>query len=194
MDSLQENDTYELVPRPNNVPIIKGRWVFAKKERESKEIFKACFVAKGFSQIPHVQYNETFSPTAKLTSIRVLTNVAINEKLIVHSMDVKSAYLNAYLDCEVYMEQPQGFHEGDHVMKLKKSLYGLKQSGRMWNNLLHSFLIKIGFIRSEVENCVYVRVQSGAKVIILVFVDDLIVAGSNLGAVSDVKSLLSNRF
>ena len=194
IDSLQENDTYELVPRPDNVPVIKGRWVFAKKERESKEIFKARFVAKGFSQIPYIQYNETFSPTAKMTSIRVLSNVAINEGLVIHSMDVKSAYLNAYLDCEVYMEQPQGFEDGDYVLKLKKSLYGLKQSGRMWNNLLHSFLTELGFIRSEAENCVYVRVQSGIKVIILIFVDDLIVAGATLNAVSDVKLLLSNRF
>ena len=196
MKSLRENETFELVPRPDK-PVIKGRWVYTKKQNDENEVYKARFVAKGFSQIQGVDYHESFSPTAKLTSIRLLVNLAIDENLVIHSMDVKSAYLNAKLDCDVYMEQPEGFKVGtgsDMVLKLNKSLYGLKQSGRMWNHLLHSFLVDLGFSRSEAENCLYTRSQYGIKVMILVWVDDLIIAGSDLNRVQEVKLQLSKRF
>ena len=196
--SLQESETYELVPRPS-CPVLGGRWVYAKKNNEGEEIFKARFVAKGYAQIPQVQFTDTFSPTARLTSIRLLMNIAANENMVVHSMDFKSAYLNAEVDCEIFLEQPKGFinkndNNEDLVLKLKKSLYGLKQSGRMWNNLLHSFLVDLGFLRSEAENCVYVRCTEGAKIIIIVWVDDLIIAGSNLDAVEQVKEKLKQKF
>ena len=195
IDSLHDNDTYELVPRPNR-PVIGGRWVYCMK---NNNVYKARYVAKGFAQIPNVDYNETFSPTARMTSIRLLMNISMEENLVVHSMDVKSAYLNADLDCEVYMEQPKGFvvqnkSNNDMVLKLKKSLYGLKQSGRMWNHMLHGFLVEKGFMRSEAENCVYVNCDKGVKIIIIVWVDDLIIAGSNLKAVESVKSILTQRF
>ena len=124
---------------------------------------------------------------------------AANENMVVHSMDFKSAYLNAEVDCEIFLEQPKGFiikndNNEDLVLKLKKSLYGLKQSGRMWNNLLHSFLVDLGFLRSEAENCVYVRCTEGAKIIIIVWVDDLIIAGSDLDAVEQVKEKLKQKF
>ena len=195
MDSLRENETYDLVPRPKT-PVIGGRWVYCKKNDDT---YKARYVAKGFSQIPNVDYHETFSPTARMVSIRALMNIAMEEDLVVHSMDVKSAYLNADLDCELFMEQPEGFvvkndPNDDMVLRLKKSLYGLKQSGRLWNHLLHSFLLEKGFVRSEAENCVYVKLQNGIKIIIIVWVDDLIIAGSNLDAVEEVKTILTQRF
>ena len=197
--SLIENDTYDLCNRPNR-PIIGGRWVYSKKcSNENPEIFKARFVAKGFAQIPGIDYHETFSPTARLSSIRVLANVAVHENLVVHQMDVKCAFLNAKLDCEVYIEQPEGFKKvgknGENlVYRLKKSLYGLKQSGRLWNNLLHSFLVDQNFVRSEAENCVYIRCENGTKIIIIIWVDDLIIAGSSLKAVEEMKVSLSNKF
>ena len=196
--SLQESETYELVPRPNS-PVLGGRWVYAKKYNEDEEIFKARFVAKGYAQVPQVQYTDTFSPTARLTSIRLLMNIAADENLVVHAMDFKCAYLNADIDCEIFMEQPKGFEvksdKGDElVLKLKKSLYGLKQSGRMWNNLLHSFLVGLGFVRSEAENCVYVSYKDEIKIIIIVWVDDLIIAGSDLEAVEQVKTKLKDNF
>ena len=195
MSSLKENETYDLVGRPET-PVIGGRWVYCKKNDDT---YKARFVAKGFSQIPNVDYHETFSPTARMVSIRALMNIAMEEDLVVHSMDVKSAYLNANLDCEVFMEQPEGFvvknrPNDDMVLRLKKSLYGLKQSGRLWNHLLHSFLLEKGFVRSEAENCVYVRLKNGIKIIIIVWVDALIIAGSNLDAVEEVKAILTQRF
>lgn len=103
---------------------------------------------------------ETFSPTANMTSVRALMQVAVQEGLTLHQMDVKSAYLHAPMDCEVYMGQPEGFEiksdTGEHlVCKLNKSLYGLKQSGRIWNMLLHDYLTENGFVQNDADQCVY---------------------------------------
>ena len=113
IDALAENDTYALVPKPNK-PIIGGRWVYSLKLNENgKEICKARFVAKGFTQQKDIDYDETFSPTACLTSIRVLLQIAIDRKYEIHQLDVKSAYLNAELDYDIYIHQPKGFEKFD---------------------------------------------------------------------------------
>ena len=124
-----------------------------KTNEQGLQICKARYVAKGFSQIKDIDFTETFSPTAKLTSIRILIQLAVNQNLKLHQLDVKTAYLNAKIDHEIYMEQPRGFEQFDSrggklVLKLKKSIYGLKQSGRMWYNLLHNFLLDNSFTQS----------------------------------------------
>jgi hypothetical protein len=136
---------------------------------------KARYVAKGYSQIPEIDYQETFAPTARMSSIRTLLQRVVQNDMIIHQMDVKTTYLNAPIDCELYMEQPEGFEEHGEklVCKLNKSLYGLKQSGRNWNNLLHEYLQKEGFTQSQADPCVYVRmIDSKRCVIVIVWVDD----------------------
>src|SRR6218665_3275525 len=103
-----------------------------------------------------------FSPTVRITSVRMLMQLAVQQGMIVHQMDVKTAYLNAPIDCELYIEQPEGFEadnktDGNLVLKLKKTLYGLKQSGRNWNNMLHDYLISENFEQSSTDHCVYTR-------------------------------------
>lgn len=125
--------------------------------------------------------------------------VAVQEDLTLHQMDVKTAYLHAPMDCEVYMEQPEGFESksetGEHlVCKLNKSLYGLKQSGRNWNMLLHEHLTENGFVQNDADHCVYSSESKNGKVILLVWVDDLIIAASNNTLLSDVKEMLKRRF
>ena len=148
MSSLKENDTFTLTPLPEGRTTVGGRWVYTVKENATGgETYKARYVAKGYSQIPGVDYDETFAPTANLTSIRSLMQIAAHHDLILHQMDVKTAYLNAKIDCEIYMDQAEGFevppdNRGKLVYRLNKSLYGLKQSGRNWNNLLHSYLLE----------------------------------------------------
>ena len=125
--------------------------------------------------------------------------VAVQQDLIVHQMDVKAAYLHAPIDHEIYMEQPEGFREtsdsgGRMVLKLKKSLYGLKQSGRNWNKLLHDYLIGAGFIRNPADHCVYKR-QIGEKVIILlVWVDDVVIAASDIDLMNEFKETMKQQF
>lgn len=102
----------------------------------------------------------------------MLIKVAVQENLVVHQMDVKTAYLNAPIDCEIYVEQPEGFEqEGEHddklVYKLQKSLYGLKQSGRNWNSMLHEYLLDEQFEQSPVDTCMYMRNTNESKVTII---------------------------
>ena len=106
MHALEENDTYDIVPLPENRKAIKGKWVYTiKTEKDDNETYKARFVAKGYSQIEGVDYNETFSPTARMNSIRLISQISVEK----NQMDVKAAYLNAPIDCLIYVEQPEGF-------------------------------------------------------------------------------------
>ncbi|KAF2343503.1 Reverse transcriptase RNA-dependent DNA polymerase [Trinorchestia longiramus] len=192
MAALVDNEAFELVAKPKERSVIGGRWVYSVKAGPNdQEIFKARYVAKGYSQVADVDFTETFSPTARLTSVRMLMDIAVQKSYIVHQMDVCTAYLHAKIDCNVFVEQPEGFIELDKngeklVYKLKKSLYGLKQSGRNWNNLLHQFLVEQNFVQSLSYTCVYVRESDSGKVIIIVWVDDLILASSNAVVLREV--------
>ena len=124
--------------------------------------------------------------------------IAAQHDLILHQMDVKTAYLNAPIDCEVYMEQAEGFEvqreKGRLVYKLNKSLYGLKQSGRNWNSVMHSYLQANKFAQSPTDHCVYIRQVDKDIVIIVVWVDDLIIAASNESLLNDTKQMLKDKF
>ena len=110
MSSLKESNTFTLTPLPEGRKAIGGRWVYDVKESaDGSQSHKARFVAKGYSQVEGVDFGETFAPTASLTSVRVLMQLAAQNDLILHQMDVKTAYLNAPIDCELYMEQAEGF-------------------------------------------------------------------------------------
>ncbi len=118
------------------------------------ERYNARLVARGFTQTYGVDYNKTFAPVAKFTSIHCILALAALEDMEIHQMDVKTTFLNGKLEEEIYMEQLQGFvHQGgEHlVCKLHKSLYGLKQSPRAWNQKLDVFLKSIEFMKSEAD-------------------------------------------
>ena len=120
-----------------------------------------------------------------MSSIRVLLQHAVQNDMFVHQMDVKTAYLNAPIDCEKFMEQPDGYEKAGKngeklVYKLRKSLYGLKQSGRNWNNMLHEYLLGENFTQSLADPCVYTRYSSTNEcTYIIIWVDDLIISASN---------------
>ena len=156
MSSLRENGTFDVVSLPQGEKAIKGRWVYTLKEVEEGIIHKARFVAKGFSQVEGRDYTETFAPTPKMTSIRAIIQIAAQNKFSVHQMDVKRAYLNAPIDCKIYVVEPEGYKSDRNVVwKLKKSLDGLKQSGKNWNDFIHKFLIDHDFTQFEADPCVY---------------------------------------
>jgi len=173
MNSLLNNDTFEVCRLPEGRNVIGGRWVYAVKlGPNGDEQYQARYVAKGYSQVQDIDYSETFSPTVRITSVRMLMQLAVQQGMIVHQMDVKTAYLNAPVDCELYIEQPEGFVADDKtdsnlVLKLKKSLYSLKQSGRNWNNMLYDYLISENFEQSLTDHCVYTRFNMDSSVVIL---------------------------
>ena len=141
IESLRENGVYELVDRPEGKKVVKSKWVLRVKTNENGEIekYKARVVAKGYSQVEGVGYDQTFSPTVRFESIRQMVALGASKGMQMHQMDVTTAFLYAPLDEEVYMEQPEGTmlsgSEGK-VMGLLKCLYGLKQSPRQWNILI----------------------------------------------------------
>ena len=200
MNSLIDNNTFELTVIPEGRSVVGGRWVYSVKyDVNDEEKFKARYVAKGYSQVQNVDYNETFSPTARLTSIRMLIHLASQNNWLIHQMDVKTAYLNADIDCEIYVDQPEGYVKiGDSgeklVWKLKKSLYGLKQSGRNWNNMLHEFLLQENFVQSFADPCLYTKFVNDSSVIIIVWVDDIIISTDNENKLHDVKKALCKKF
>ena len=200
MNSLKDNNTFDLVPLPEGKNTVGGKWVYNIKESANgTKSFKARYVAKGYSQIEGIDYSETFAPTANLTSVRVLAQMAAEHDLILHQMDVKTAYLNAPIDCEIFMEQAEGYEvKGQNgqklVYRLNKSLYGLKQSGRNWNQLLHSFLNEKGFVQSPSDNCVYSKQEGGEMIIVLVWVDDFIIGAKSEECLANTKQMFMDRF
>eukprot|EP00794_Sanderia_malayensis_P008499 gene8499-9408_t len=200
MSSLRENNTFTLTPLTKGKQTVGGRWVYAIKENaDGTSHYKARYVAKGYSQTRDVDYYETFTPTTQMTSVRVLMQLAAQHNLIIHQMDVKTAYLNAPIDCEIYLEQAKGYEipgkDGAKlVYKLNKSLYGLKQSGRNWNNLLNDHLIDQGFKQSLADPCMYVKHDGKDVAILLVWVDDIIIASDTIPMLEEVKTMLSERF
>ncbi|GFO29533.1 transposon ty1-lr3 Gag-Pol polyprotein [Plakobranchus ocellatus] len=202
MSALEENGTFECTTLPPGRNAVGGRWVFnVKTNAKGEETFKARYVAKGFSQIPGIDFQETFSPTAHLTSVRTLVQCAVQNNQMVHQMDVKTAYLNAPIDCELYVQQPEGYEKTNDkgeklVWKLKKSHYGLKQSGRNWNNLLHSHLIADGFVQSLVDTCVYFKETNDPNetCTILVWVDDILLSSKSETVMTNIKKSFSKHF
>ena len=140
------------------------------------------YVAQGYSQTQGIDYEEVFSPVARYSSIRALLALANAHNLEIHQMDVKTAFLNGSIEHDIHMSQPEGFIDPlypEYVCKLKKSIYGLKQSARCWNQTLDSFLRKNGYRKSGADNCIYVKSERKANgvisfVILAVYVDDII--------------------
>ena len=137
-------------------------------------------MARGFSQKEGIDYEETFAPMARYTSIRAIMVLAAKLGWKLHQIDVKIAFLNGVMEEEVYVEQPLGFETHDretHVCKLKKALYGLKQAPRTWYGRIDSFLMSLGFTKSKADPNLYCKVEDGMQVILLLYVDDLFLTG-----------------
>jgi hypothetical protein len=146
--SLMERNVWKLVVLPPGQVPVKGRWVYAVKSDGRK---KARFVAKGFTQIYGIDFEETFSPVARFETVCLLLSIAALEDWDIEALDVKTAFLFGELDEEIYMEQPEGFVKKDQekkVCRLLKAIYGLKQAALQWNKALHDSLIKMGFVRT----------------------------------------------
>ena len=178
---------------------IGCKWIF-KTKRDSKgniERYKAHLVAKGFTQREGIDYNETFSSVSSKDSFRIIMALVAHFDLVLHQMDVKTAFLNVEIDEIIYMEQLENFVTGDSksiVCKLKKSLYGLKQSHRLWYYKFHKIISSFGFVINLAYECIYLK-YSGSKYIFLVlYVDDILLATNDLNLLSDTKNFLSNTF
>ena len=200
-DSLMENRTWILVPPPPGRTIIQCKWVYKIKYNSAGEIdkYKARLVAKGYSQVHGIDYDETFSPVIKHDSIRVLFAIAAVQRMHMRQFDIGTAYLNSDLATRIYMQQPEGFvdpHNPSYVCSLLKSLYGLKQSGRLWNHTFDIFLKLYHLLTSDADTCVYYRLTAANTVdlIVGIFVDDGIVCATSEADLDAVIQHLQTNF
>ena len=197
LESLQKRGTWELVKLPPGKNLVTNKWVYKIKKNEFGEPikFKARLVARGFSQIEGLDYDKTFAPTAKLEAFRCLLSVANQKHMTVHQIDIDSAYLYASIDEEVYMAQPFGFEDGtDRVCRLKKGLYGLKQAGKAWHSELTTVLESLGLKQLKSEEALFQRTNELGNLYLLVYVDDIVLAGTSLEIVNKFKLELSSYF
>ncbi|WVZ93131.1 hypothetical protein U9M48_039137 [Paspalum notatum var. saurae] len=199
LDSILSNETWELTERPYGCKPVGCKWVFKKKLRPDGTIekYKARLVAKGYTQKEGEDFFDTYSPVARMTTIRVLLSLTVSYGLIIHQMDVKTAFLNGELQEEIYMEQPDGFvvkGQESKVCKLLKSLYGLKQAPKQWHEKFDTTLTSAGFAVNEADSCVYYRYGGGKGVILCLYVDDILIFGTDIDVINEVKSFLSTKF
>ena len=186
-DALIENKTWVLSPLPPGRKAIGSRWVFKIKRHDDGTIenFKARFVAQGFSQVFGNDYDETVAPTAKLCTLRICSALAASWSTFVFQLDARSAFLNANLSDEIYIEQPEGFApagaNGETLYcKLQKCLYGLKQAGREWNKTLTQWFLKNEFVQSAEDHCLFrCDGTNGSQLFVLVWVDDILYFSNN---------------
>ena len=169
-----------------------GTWVFKTKLNADGSInkYKARLVVKGYAQIFGVDYFDTFASVARQDTIRMLLAIATQKGWKIYQLHVKSASLNGFLEEEIFVEQPKGFfvkgHE-DKVYLLKKALYGLKQAPRAWYNKIDEFLSKLGFVKSLSESTLYIKGNQANSIVISLYVDDLLVTGSNAKLIQQFK-------
>lgn len=197
LEALWRNCTFIIVPKPKNRELVSSKWVFKIKYTSTAVIerFKARLCARGFSQKYGIDYEETFAPTLRFESLRMLIAITAQLDLEVHQMNVSNAYLEGELDVEIYMEIPEGMDVSDRENKallVQKGLYGLKQSGRIWNQKFKKYLISIGFIPIPADSCVFINPQTG--VIISVHVDDLLIFSSKISHINAVKKQLKQEY
>ena len=198
MWSLEKNVTWELIELPAGKKALLNKWVYKIKDEPDGQIrFKARLVVKGFLQRKGIDYTEIFSPVVKLTTIRVLLSIVAAENLHLEQMDVKTAFLHGDLEEDIYMKQPEGYEVPgkEHlVCRLKKSLYGLKQAPRQWYKKFDSFMSKSGFHRSEKDQCCYLKNFTNSYLVLLLYVDDMLIAGSSMEEINTLKARLSSEF
>ncbi|GJT64757.1 retrotransposon protein, putative, ty1-copia subclass [Tanacetum coccineum] len=199
IQSMMDNMVWVLVDLPPGCKTVGSRWLFKKKTDMDGivHVYKARLVAKGYTQLYGVDYEETFSPVADIRAIRILISIAAYYDYEIWQMDVKTAFLNGYLDEDIYMVQPEGFVDPNHprkVCKLQRSIYGLKQASRSWNKRFDEEIKRFGFAQNLDEPCVYQKASGSNVTFLILYVDDIIIMGNHIPSLQSVKDYLGKCF
>jgi len=197
--ALRSNRTWSLVPFHPSMNVVRSRWVYRIKRRVdgSIERYKARLVARGFTQHEGIDYSETFSPVIKQATVRLVFSITVSRNWKIHQLDIHNVFLNDILTEEVYMKQPPGFVDSclpSHVCRLHKSLYGLKQAPRAWYTRLSDFLLSIGFRASKVDTSLFILSDGSNIFYLMMYVDDILLTGSNSAMLHHLIQLLSSEF
>ena len=198
-EALQQNNTWTLVPKPPGVNIVSGKWVFRHKFHSDGTLarYKARWVCRGFSQQHGIDFDETFSPVVKPSTIRVVLSLAVSSSWPIHQLDVKNAFLHGTLNETVYCQQPSGFENPsspNFVCLLNKSLYGLEQAPRAWFECFATFIQTIGFMPSKSDSSLFVYQSPTHTAYLLLYVDDIILTASSDSFLQHTISSLNREF
>ncbi|KAK8952168.1 hypothetical protein KSP39_PZI004103 [Platanthera zijinensis] len=199
LHQFERNKVWELVPRPKDHSIVGTKWVFRNKLDDQGVIIrnKARLVAQGYSQEEGIDYDQTFAPVVRLEAIRIFLAYAAHKGFKIYQMDVKSVFLNGDIKEEVYVRQPPGFISStypDHVFKLHKALYGVKQAPRAWYETLACFLLKNDFIRGRVDQTLFIRTHKSHTILVHIYVDDIIFGSTDSNLCKKFSKLMHSKF
>lgn len=201
IEALHKNKTWELVPLPPGRKAIGNKWVYKIKRDSNDQIerYRARLVVKGYAQKEGIDFNEIFSPVVRLTTIRIVLAMCATLDLHLEQLDVKTAFLHGDLEEEIYMLQPEGFAEKGKenlVCRLIKSLYGLKQAPRCWYKRFDSFIMSLEYNRLSADHCTYYKrfEDDNDFIILLLYVDDMLIAGPNKDRIQELKAQLAREF
>jgi transposase InsO family protein len=191
--------TWELVDLPPGREAIGNRWTFIRKRNENGDIVlhKARLVAQGFTQRPGMDYNETgtFAPVMKFDTVRTLLALAAINNWELKQMDVKGAYLNGKIKEEIYMKQPSGYNDGSRrVCKLKRTIYGLKQAGNVWNQEFDKTMKEFGYTRLRSDYCAYLKREENNFSIVIVWVDDILAIANDPKVNDEIEQALKTKY
>jgi Reverse transcriptase (RNA-dependent DNA polymerase) len=199
MRALTKNGTWEIIPRPTGKKTVGCKWVFMVKHNPEGKVdrLKARLVAKRYTQTYGIDYEETFAPVAKMNTVRTLISCAVNFRWNLHQLDVKNAFLHGNLKEEVYMKLPPGFDNeqvAGKVCRLKRSLYGLKQSPQAWFDRFSKAMIKEGYLQSNADHTMFIRRKEGKLCVLIVYVDDIVLTDNDTGEMKRIKGSLATEF
>jgi hypothetical protein len=198
MQSLLENETWELFEKPEGVKPVSMKWVYKiKRDADGNvERYKSRLVAKGFMQREGIDFEEVYAPASKHTTMRALLATVAACDFELDQLDVKTALLNGKLEEKIYMRQPQGYEQGgpNTVCRLRRTLYGLRQAPRAWHMRLKEELELLGFKASEADAALFVGEINGEEVYLVVWVDDILIAAPGEQRVATVKAHLAAKF
>jgi hypothetical protein len=196
--ALEANNTWSLTSLPPSNTPIGCRWIFKIKRHSDGTIehYKARLVAKGYTQLEGIDYHDTFSPTAKMVTVRCLLALAAAQNWSLHQLDVHNAFLHDNLREEIYMSPPPGLRQqGENlVCRLHKSLYGLKQASRQWFAKFFTAIQAAGFVQSKADYSLFTRRKGKSFTALLIYVDDILITGNDVNAISTLKQFLHSRF
>ncbi|KAL8153157.1 hypothetical protein V2J09_010917 [Rumex salicifolius] len=194
LDALEANGTWVLTSLTKGHVAIGSKWVYKVKFRADGSIER--HKAKGFNQKLGKDYKHTFSPVVNLPTVRIVLPIATAKEWPIHQLDVNNAFLHGFLDEEIYMKVLEGYEKASphQVCKLQRSLYGLKQTSRQWNQELTHFLVHLGYKQSTNDYSLFTKINQVCTTILLVYVDDILITVTDLKEISEVNGHLHKKF